>query len=148
MTDLLETTPNRPTPQTLGYRPSRITLYGVPFVYLNTNDVTVYFLPTPFSQVRSLVLVYGYCYQGHCYTLPEPMVVLVDAPSAPAGGSCGWGPPYRSWEVDKLDPTIQFQAFGDTFEELILKRNINAAKQPVAYSIAWQMAHRGGKLIE
>jgi hypothetical protein len=148
MTDLLEVTQSRPHPQTMGYRPSRITLYGVPFYHLTTDDVTVYFLPSPLTQNRSLVLVYGYCYQGHCYTLPEPMVVLVEAPGTQANGSCGWNSPYLSWEVDKLDATIQFQAFGDTFEELILKRNINAAKQPVAYSIAWQMAHRGGKLIE
>jgi hypothetical protein len=148
MTDLLEVTRDRPHPQRMGYHPSRITLYGVPFVHLNTNNVTVYFLPSPIIRNRSLVLVYGYCYQGHCYTLPEPMVVLVDERSVPADGSCGWRAPYRRWEVDKLDRTIQFQAFGDTFEELILKRNINASKQPVAYSIAWQMAHRGGKLVE
>jgi hypothetical protein len=148
MTDLLEVTANRPDPQRMGYYPSRITLYGVPFLHLGMNDITVFFVPQPPDPRRSLVLAYGYCYQGHCYTLPEPMVVLVEDFGVPANGSCGWGRPYLRWEVDKLDRTIQFQSFGDTFEELILKRNINASKQPVAYSIAWQMAHRGGKLVE
>lgn len=149
MTDLVEVTQERPVPADLSYSPSRITLYGVPIFALELGvQGTIVCTPDPPHPERTLALVYGFCYQGHCYSLPEPVIVLVSGPGDEAKG-CGWEDQgYFSWRVDKLDPTIQLQAQGDTFEQLILNRNLNTTKQPVAYSIAHRMAHRGGKLTE
>jgi hypothetical protein len=146
MTNLYEVTEERPIPSKGTYNPSRIMLYGVRLVRLQLRTDSVVCLPLNYS--RRLALIYGFCYQGHCYSLPEPVIVLVNGPGVDAQG-CGWDPNhYRCWEVDKLSHTIQLQAQSDTFEELILNRNLNANKQPVAYSIAHQMSHRGGKLTE
>lgn len=146
MTHLFEVTEERPIPSPVTYNPSRIVLYGVRLVRLQLEGESVVCLPL--NSARTLALIYGFCYQGHCYSLPEPVIVLVKGPGVAAQG-CGWNSAhYKSWEVDKRDPTIQLQAQSDTFEELILNRNLNANKQPVAYSIAHQMSHRGGKLTE
>jgi len=146
MTNLVEVTQERPVPSPAAYSPSRITLYGVPVLWLDLRDESIFC--NPVSPQRRLALVYGFCYQGHCYSLPEPVIVLVNGEGQEAQG-CGWDPAqYWSWDVDKLDQTIQLQVQSDTFEQLVLNRNINVTKQPVAYSIAFQMSHRGGKLTE
>jgi len=146
MSNLVEVTQNRPIPDTNAYSPSNIRLYGVPVLWLDLNLESIFCSPA--TPGNSLALIYGFCYQGHCYSLPEPVIVLVNGTGERARG-CGWDPRlYVSWDVVKHDQTIQLQVQGDTFEELILKRNINASKQPVAYSIALQMSHRGGKLTE
>jgi len=146
MTKLVEVTQERPVPDQTSYRPSAIRLYGVPLFFLHFKDDTIWC--HPYDPQKRLALIYGFCYQGHCYSLPEPVVIMVQGDGVPAEG-CGWdNTQYRSWNVDKLDPTILLQVQSDTFEELILNRCTNVAKQPIAYSIAYQMSHRGGKLTE
>jgi hypothetical protein len=146
MTNLVEVTRDRPVPSSQTYNPSSITLYGVPVLWLNLQNDPIFCNPA--NPGRRLALIYGFCYQGHCYSLPEPVVVLVNGQGVRARG-CGWNNAYYwEWEADKLDRTIQLQVQSDSFEELILNRNINTTKQPVAYSIAYQMSHRGGKLTE
>ncbi|WP_243368810.1 hypothetical protein [Microvirga solisilvae] len=146
MSNLVEVTQERPIPDYEAYSPSKIRLYGVPVVSLDLKDDSIFCIPV--TPDKCLALIYGFCYQGHCYSLPEPVIVLVNGEGDLAQG-CGWDPDYYwSWDVDKQDQTIHLQVQSDSFEELILKRNINTTKQPVAYSIAFQMSHRGGKLTE
>lgn len=149
MTDLVEVTRGRAVPASYQYSPSQITLYGSPIAVLEMGiSGTIVCVPDPPNPEQTLALVYGFCYQGHCYSLPEPVIVLVKGVGRAADG-CGWNnQSYFAWDVDKLQPTIHLQAQGDTFEELILNRNLNTTKQPIAYSIAHQMAHRGGKLTD
>ncbi|KLK92424.1 hypothetical protein AA309_14515 [Microvirga vignae] len=149
MTNLVEVTRSRPVPASYQYSPARITLYGVPILALELGDQgTIICTPDPPHPDQTLALIYGFCYQGHCYSLPEPVIVLVQGVGRAADG-CGWeNQDYFAWDVDKSNQTIQLQARGDSFEELILNRNLNTTKQPIAYSIAHQMAHRGGKLSE
>ena len=59
-----------------------------------------------------------------------------------------YGENYKVWYADKLDKTAQVTFINDTFEELILKKNIGDARQPTAYHAMLQMSHRGGKLME
>ncbi|HZH09738.1 MAG TPA: hypothetical protein VEZ24_05165 [Microvirga sp.] len=146
MSNLVEVTQERPIPDYEAYSPSKIRLYGVPVITLDLKNDSIFC--APITAGKSLALIYGFCYQGHCYSLPEPVIVLVNGEGDLAQG-CGWNPDYYlSWDIDKHDQTIHLQVQSDSFEELILKRNINATKQPVAYSIALQMSHRGGKLTE
>lgn len=146
MSNLTEVTQERPIPDYDAYSPSTIRLYGVPVLWLDLKPDSIFCAPV--GSDKTLALIYGFCYQGHCYSLPEPVIVLVSGKAEEAEG-CGWdGKYYLSWDVSKHDQTIHLQVQSDTFEELILKRNINATKQPVAYSIAFQMSHRGGKLTE
>jgi len=96
-----------------------------------------------------IALVYGYAYQGHCYTLPEPVfIVLPHGSQRPNNGGCGFGSDYDMWIVEKLDTTVQMQLNADTFEQAILIRNLPGARQPMSYAGKAAMLHRGGKLTE
>lgn len=142
------------------YSPSAIVLYGVPVtgvqtvVGINPQGAVVAFMQVIAGKSYTTALVYGFAYQGHCYNLPEPIIVLVENrqgwPQQAVGCDYDLGNNlnYLMWEVDKSEMTAQFQLTNDTFEELILKRNIGGSKQPMAYHSAAQLAHRGGKLVE
>jgi hypothetical protein len=165
MSDPVEVVTEKPQPpQGAFYSPSSIVLYGVPvfadtFVVGYTDeqiDVLTFALagpnPPPFPYV--IALIYGYEYQGHCYSLPEPMhfaVPNVAGVMAPAVG-CGYdsAPPfnYMMWRVEKLERTVQLHITNDTFEELVLRRTIAGARPPLSYRAAHVLGHRGGQLVE
>lgn len=170
MSDPVEVTTQRTLPEHR-YSPSRITLYGVPLDYLE--------FPTPPSslvairwrqihvasyleivlppigpiqfpdQQKQVALIYGYAYQGHCYSFPEPVVLLVDTQTQQPADGCGYDNlGYRMWSAEKLDTTVQIQFTQDFFEELVLRKNLGIAKQPISYHSATLVAHRGGKLMD
>ena len=107
--------------------------------------------PWPHPRRIYVALIYGYAYQGHCYSLPEPVLLWSRAGSKPAVG-CGYESGgnfnYKMWTVEKLDKTVQVQMTNDTFEELLLRRNIAGARPPLSYRSSAMLAHRGGQLTE
>ena len=137
---------NVPAAPTAQYSSSAIALYGVPLTEFLAVPIYVnaFAMPNRFETA----LIYGYSYQGHCYSMPEPVALVVEKTKRQPLKGCGYGSDYLMWVVEKLDTTVLIQTTGDTFEELVLRRNLGAAKQPVSYHSAMQMAHRGGKLIE
>jgi hypothetical protein len=156
MSDPIEVVSERAVPSAT-HSPTLLTLYGMPsntlegFLHawgpgemrVSFNVLPTGSLPYPYLTAQ----IYGYAYQGHCYNFPEPMIFVVPNSGAPATGF-GYGVNYTMWTVEKLDRTLQFQTTNDTFEEIILRRSVGAAKQPIAYHSAVQVAHRGGKLTE
>src|SRR4051794_28459742 len=142
------------------YSASKVTLYGVPllglesFIGRDLNESFISFLVTPPASpvtLYQIALIYGFAYQGHCYSLPEPVAVVVDAAtlqSNTAGCDYTSAGGYRMWEVDKGDRTVQLQLVNDTFEEVILKRNLAGMKPPLSYHSASMLTHRGGRLTE
>jgi hypothetical protein len=165
MSDPVEVVSQKPQPvQGVYYSPSSIVLYGVPvfadtFVVGYSNeqiDVLTFALaganPPPVPYI--VALIYGYEYQGHCYSLPEPMHFAVPNAAgimAPAVG-CGYDGAapfnYMMWRVDKLERTVQLHLSNDTFEELVLRRAIAGARPPLSYRSTAILAHRGGQLVE
>jgi hypothetical protein len=153
----------RPTSQ---YSPSEITLYGTPLRSLDTwigqaNNVkltTVYIEPAtttaaaqaPVATDRYYAgLIIAFAYQSHCYNLPEPMIIIVEGPGSPAHGyDFDQNPGYSMWKVEKLDRTMLLEPTSDTYEEIILKRTLMGAKQPISYAAHAQLSHRGGKLSD
>jgi hypothetical protein len=146
------------------YRPSSITLYGIElaavecFIGLSDLKVGIGLAATPVgSPPKPLwepALIYGYSYQGHVYNLPEPVIILVNKNSGKLADEAGYYngppyiPPYMQWEADKLEKTAQLMVTNDTFEELILKKNIGETRQPMSYHAAMVISHRGGKLMD
>jgi hypothetical protein len=138
------------------YRASSISLYGVPFLGsdclvglgYNSGEVGVTCTTYPLFGRWLAALIYGYSYQGHVYNLPEPVIMLVDDFTAAAANDAGYNNMYTRWIADKLDRTAQLLLTNDTFEELLLKRNIGESRQPVSYNAAMAMSHRGGKLMD
>jgi hypothetical protein len=161
MSDLYEVTDQRPDPQGIGalYSGARITVYGTLSVGSIVDGIGVAVQPVDLAaaqpQPLDLVLVYGYAYQGHCYSLPEPVFMVIDAARREAPGAaanargCGYlaADGYSMWHVDKLDRTVQIQIAGDFFEQLILPKNLpGGAQQPMSYHGKNVIHHRGGKL--
>lgn len=136
------------------YRASKLRLYGV---RLRTAECTVgsegqvvgigcSVSPKPGDWIPALI--YGYAYQGHVYSLPEPVIMIVDKNTEYDADDSGYSDGYKMWEADKLDRTARLELANDTFEELILKKNLGDSRQPVSYHAAMTISHRGGKLIE
>ena len=155
MTGPVEVTTEKVVPRG-DYRASRISLYGVPFtlsectVGVGADTIGVGCVPSPRTGPWQACLIYGYSYQGHVYSLPEPVIMLVNTTNeipAPAN-EAGYGAGYYRWEADKLDRTAQFMLTNDTFEELLLRKNIGESRQPMSYHAAATISHRGGKLMD
>lgn len=143
-----------PSPD-LHYSPSEISLYGVPLGALDAwigrqarVTVAAVCVVTQGEDPFIPALIYAFAYQGHCYNLPEPVILLVEDLGAPAAGFDFDPAQYSMWKVDKLDRTLQLETTADTFEEIILKRALAGTKQPISYASRAQISHRGGKLSE
>lgn len=155
MSTPVEVTTSKVIPDS-SYSASSIILYGIPLLGLNASTGPnrtpsyVTMLVTAPNQLLQFALIYGYAFQGHCYTLPEPVAVAVDQTGNVPARGCGFEPGdgYRMWEVEMTDRTILLQIVNDSFEEVILKRGMAGPKPPLSYHSVMQMAHRGGKLVD
>ena len=148
------------------YSPSEITLYGMLLDAVdacigpqNATVDTQIGVKTAGLANFFPALIYAFAYQGHCYNLPEPVILIVQGTGAQAEGfdfevwDYSTTPAtnkseYLMWKVDKLDRTLQLETTTDTFEEIVLKRALAGAKQPMAYASRALISHRGGKLSE
>jgi hypothetical protein len=148
------------------YSPSAIILYGIVLASLdawvgkafqsNAQPTRVTIRPQPAAtaavnkaaQLYRSALIYAFAYQGHCYNLPEPVIIVVEGEGDLATGFDFENSGYYMWKVEKLDRTLQLEPTSDTFEEIILKRALSGAKTPVSYASRAQISHRGGKLSE
>ena len=136
------------------YSSSEIALYGVQFCHSpvsignNVANVRLSCRVAPTLGNHIPALIFAFSYQGHFYSLPEPVVMIVYSPPGPLEPATEYAAGYYVWYADKLDKTAQISFINDTFEELILKKNTGDARQPTAYHAMLQMSHRGGKLME
>jgi hypothetical protein len=154
MTLPVEVVKGRAEPK-LHYSPSEITLYGMQLSALDSwigpqaqLAVAAISIITQGNNPFIPALIYAFAYQGHCYNLPEPVILLVGDQGVAATGFDFDGGSYSMWKVDKLDRTLQLETTADTFEEIILKRALAGVKQPISYASRAQISHRGGKLSE
>ena len=149
MTDLVEVTNERPKAEG-EYSPSVIRFYGQHCTTYSGRRIKLDIGVQNPGQ-HDLVLVYGYAYQGHCYTLPEPMLLALPRAGrrGPAEG-CGFDGRlgYEMWRVDKLEESVMLHFSADTLDQLVLMRNLPGTRQPLSYAGKVQMLHRGGKLTD
>ena len=108
--------------------------------------------PVP-STYRHRILVYGFCFQGHCYRLSIPAEYIVKHPVAgpedPVG--CGYddAPGYRRWRIERSTDVMRVERRKGTAEDLILDFNL-PGRSPAAmtYSAKVQIASKAGKIHE
>jgi hypothetical protein len=103
------------------------------------------------SARRSIGVIYGYAYEGHCYDLPRPMIMLIPAqPGAIPVKDCDFDrrPGYSVWVVDKLDQCDVIDINSGFIEQLVLDANMPGKRSPSTYRATMQFAHRSGRMPE
>ena len=162
---------NVPAPaRTSLYFPDEIILYGVrlnqPWNYASIyagsgEELRVEMIPTgpaPRS-TSSIVLAYGYAFEGHCYRFDKTRIFVTDASEEDPIG-CGFDveprpplptPPaqpliYRMWRIRAATELLELSTAYDEAQALILDANLPGRRAPNTYSVNMQMAHRGGRL--
>ena len=104
-------------------------------------------------------IIVGYAYEGHCYDLPKPKIMLIPAyPEELPPDDCGYKQKndatssgtdrYMVWIVDKLDECVEFEINQGFVEQLVLDANMPGKRSPTMYASRMQMAHRSGRLSE
>lgn len=96
-------------------------------------------------------IIFGYAFEGHCYDLPKPKVMLIPATPKPLHTSdCGYGdkPEYMVWVVDKLERCIEVEVSQGFIEQLVLSANLPGQRSPSTYRATMAMSHRSGRLTD
>ncbi|MDX8443288.1 hypothetical protein [Mesorhizobium australafricanum] len=100
-------------------------------------------------------VIVGYSYEGHCYDLPKPKLMLIPAsPRSIPTDDCGYDlkedpdtkEKYKLWIVDKLDQCVEFEVNQGFVEQIVLEANLPGKRSPTMYASKMTMGHRGGKL--
>lgn len=160
-------------PNPASYAPDEIILYGVKLNAADNSgrlDISEGHEPineAPNVRIRlytgntagtrdnyAIAVVYSYSFEGHCYRLDRPKVLLFwGADDAPAEG-CGFEPPpdlttafhYRMWRVRMKTRILELTTRVDLAEKLILEDNLPGKRAPNTYNGEMLLAHRGGRL--
>lgn len=98
-------------------------------------------------------LIVGYAFEGGCYDLPKPKIILTTAkPTEIPVDDCGYDAKnpadYRVWVVDKLDRCVEVEVTEGFVEQLVLEANLPGKRSPASYRSVMQVAHRGGRLAD
>lgn len=132
----------------LGIFKEKITLAGL-------LGFDIYSLPVEISSKkccdddkgRSIGVIYGYSYEGHCYDLPKPLIMFLPClPHQLTSGycecDCGYGPGlgYAVWQIDKLEDVVVIDIRVDDVKTLILDANLPGNRSPLAYSQTMRLA--------
>lgn len=95
----------------------------------------------------SVAVVYGYAFEGHCYRLDKPRLLILapaDPPAVAVG--CGFAEPYMMWRITSKTTLLDLASSVGQAEDLILGANLPGNRSPNTYGNDMQLAHRGGRL--
>jgi hypothetical protein len=75
--------------------------------------------------IKSVGVIFGYAYQGHCYKLPKPQIVFLPVEfhgivAGDCGCDCGYDPKlgYVVWSIDKLERVLALDLRSDDVKTL------------------------------
>jgi hypothetical protein len=145
-------------PSPIDYFPDEIVLYGV---QLN-GDSNRASLPFGDKRLRlevyngdgqiadnkylAIAVIYSYSYEGACYRLDRPRLMIISAKAKDPEG-CGYGgTKYKMWRIDSKHLIMELNSTVDLAEHLILEANLPGNRAPNTYGNNMAMAHRGNRL--
>jgi hypothetical protein len=159
MEKMTETVPAPMIPA--AYKPDEIILYGVK---INQNDKAEAVIPFIANklvlQVKdgadvvlkpnqvAMAVVYGYAFEGYCYRLDRPKLMIFEygGNEAEASGCGFYGPEYRMWRISKKRSLIELSTNVDMAEVLVLEANLPGNRAPNTYGNSVALAHRSGRI--
>ena len=105
------------------------------------------------TKFLSPAIVFGYAFEGHCYDMPKPKIMLLpDWPRPIPCDDCGYDDKsdhnYWLWITDKLDECVEIDVSQGFIEQLVLEANLPGKRSPTMYGGRMMMGHRSGKLNE
>jgi hypothetical protein len=149
--------PAAPAPK--NYRPDQLTLYGVKLnvdadpATLPFNGKALRLLVTPHNSKVALdptrvaiAVIYGYAFEGHCYRLDRPRLLVFEASTEGPAQGCGFESPYIMWRISSKTLLLEVATNVGTAEDLIIDANLPGNRPPNTYGNKMQLAHRGGRL--
>ncbi|KWV56973.1 hypothetical protein AS026_32715 [Rhizobium altiplani] len=97
--------------------------------------------------LKSIGVIYGYAYEGHCYKMPKPVIMLLPEMPKPiawddCGCDCGYSPAlgYHVWQLDKRQSAVTLDVRTDDLQALVLDENMPGSRSPQAYSHSMSLA--------
>lgn len=107
------------------------------------------------SEEYSVVLAYGYSFEGHCYRFDSTKLFIVTGPRDEPAVGCGFdvqiqppNRPFSMWRIRSSSEILQLEAKAADAKTLILDSNLPGRRSPTSYSINFQMGHRSGRLTQ
>jgi len=96
----------------------------------------------------SIVLAYGYAFEGHCYRLDSTRLFLVvTGPPPVAAKGCGFdNTDYKMWRITATTQILEISTSFSDARTLILDAQLPGKRSPSSYAITLKMAHRNGRL--
>ena len=95
----------------------------------------------------SIVLAYGYAFEGHCYRSDSTrMFVVAEAPPAEDAKGCGFEAPYKMWRITAVTQLVEISTASGDARALILDAQLPGKRSPASYAITLKIAHRNGRL--
>jgi len=97
--------------------------------------------------IKSIGVIYGYAYEGHCYKLPKPQIMYLPEEArlikgGDCGCDCGFVPElgYAVWQIDKLERVVALDVRSDDLKTLVLDENLPGNRSPLAYAQTMALA--------
>jgi hypothetical protein len=122
-------------------------------VMLASGVITMDGKKPPTLKPVSWGVIYGYAYEGHCYDLLKPKVMLL--PVEPQGlpvNDAGYyekrDANYKVWVVDKLSQCVEIEVNRGFVEQLVLEANLPGKRSPTMYGGRMMLGHKSGRLTE
>ena len=97
--------------------------------------------------IKSIGVIYGYSYEGHCYKLQKPQIMYLPEEAhvikgGDCGCDCGFVPElgYAVWQIDKLERVVALDVRSDDLKTLVLDENLPGNRSPLAYAQTMALA--------
>ncbi len=94
----------------------------------------------------SVVVSYGYGYEGHCYRFDRTRIFILTGPVPEQASGCGFGNGFQMWRISASDQVLELATTLDDAKTVILGSNLPGRKSPNTYSANMALAHRAGRL--
>ncbi|TCN30182.1 hypothetical protein [Sinorhizobium americanum] len=114
------------------------------------------------KRLYSVVLAYGYAFEGRCYRLDTNRVFIIKSSSEEEAVGCGFdaapaapaaaaapaspAPSYKMWRIRSSEELLEVALNYGEAKILILDANLPGKRSPNSYAITMALAHRDGRL--